>query len=408
VAEEESAKNEGKALEPAANDEPQAVDPRTIRDRNRRIRAEAAEKRRKQREGTPERRRGAPARNLDASEIMDDALARSSHAAWEWLKRNSNRVQWVVVLLVVGGIGWKIYSYRQTRNIAAASETLVQAINAERGRTGADPGKVPDPYTGLIDDRPTFPNEEGRLKTAEREYREAAGALKGPGAGLAQLGLAGVLYDQGKYADAKKAYESARDSELSSVDRDARGRAIEGIGLSLEALGQFEPAVAAYKQLENSEIPGFAVLALFHQGRVLYTQGQRDKAKELLKKALDKIAKTEDKDKRAAGRPGYVEQQVRELLGSIDPSAVPAPPSQFSAKDLEALQKTLGESGGKLDPKQLEKFLKDMGANPGALKPSAPPVAPPASEPAAPTPEPAAPEPAAPEPAAPEPASSAP
>jgi tetratricopeptide (TPR) repeat protein len=404
VAEEESAKNEGESLEPAANDEPKAVDPRAIRDRNRRIRAEAAEKRRKQREGKPEKRRGAaPARNLDASEIMDDALARSSHAAWEWLKRNSNRVQWVVVLLVVGGIGWKVYSYRKARDIAAASETLVQAINAERGRTGTDPGKTPDPYTGLIDERPTFANEEERLKTAEREYREAAGALKGPGAGLAQLGLAGVLYDQGKYAEAKKAYESARDSELSSVDRDARGRAIEGIGLSLEAQGQLEPALAAYKQLENSEVPGFAVLALFHQGRVLHAQGQRDKAKELLKKALDKIAKTEDKDKRAAGRPGYVEQQVRELLGSIDPSAVPAPPSQFSAKDLEALQKTLGESGGKLDPKQLEKFLKDMGANPGALKPTAPPVAPPAPEPAA--PEPAAP---APEPAAPEPASSAP
>ena len=413
MAEEESAKNEGDAPEPAQSEQPKAVDPRTIRDRNRRIRAEAAEKRRKQRDGTPERGRRAPGgRNLDAGEIMDDALARSSHAAWEWLKKNSNRVQWVVVVLAVGGIGWKVYTYRKSRNIAGATETLVQAITAERGRVGTDTSKTPDPYTGLIDERPTFPADEERLKTAEREYREAAAAMTGPGAGLAQLGLAGVLYDQGKFPEAKKAYETARDSDLAKVDSDAKARAIEGVGLSLEAQGQADPAIAAYRQLENSDIPGFGVLGLYHQGRVLLNKGERDKAKELLKKALDKLTKTAEKDKRAPGRPGYVEQQVRELLGSIDPSAVPAPPSQFSPENLEALQKTLKGAGGKLDPKQLEKFLKSMGTSGGLPRPAIPsapaePVAPgptEETEPAAPeaaTPEPAAPAPAAPKPVAP-------
>ena len=388
MAEEEVAKNEGTGPEPSASDEPQALDPRTIRDRNKRIRAEAAEKRRRTRDGTPERRR-APARNLDAGEIVDDALARSTHAAWAWLKRNSNRVQWVAVALIVGGIGWKIYTYRQSRNIADQTEALVQAIAAEHGRVG-EASKAPDPYTGLVDNRPVFATDGDRLKAAEREYREAAAVIKGPGAELAELGLAGVLYDQGKYAEAKKAYESVRDGGLSTLDPDAKARAIEGVGLSLEALGQREQALAAYRQLENSEVPGFTVLSLYHQGRLAFAAGERDKAKELLKKALDKLTKTQDKDKRAASRPGYVEQQVRELLGALDPSAVPQPPSALSPESLEALQKTLKDAGGKLDPKQLERLMKSMGATNAGDLGQAPPAAPAQPEPA----QPAAPEPA--------------
>jgi tetratricopeptide (TPR) repeat protein len=369
VAEEESAKNQGDseaAANAAADAEPKAVDPRTIRDKNRRIRAEAAEKRRKQREGAPERRRGAPARNLDASEIMDDAFARGTHNAIEWLKRNSTRVQWIVVLLIVGGIGWKIYSYRKARNIAAATESLVQAVEAERGRISADASKTPDPYTGLVDDRPAFPAEEQRLKAAEREYREAAAAIPGPGAGLAELGLAGILYDQGKYAEAKTAYEKVRDGELAKLDRDAKARAIEGIGLSLEALGQTDPALLAYRQLENSDAPGFGVVGMYHQARVLLAKGERDKAKELLKKALERLSKTDDKDKRSAFGPSFVEQQVRDLLGSIDPGAVPT--TAMPASGLEALQAQLKKAGGKLDQKKLEELLKQMGGGPMAPK----------------------------------------
>ena len=41
-------------------------------------------------------------------------------------------------------------------------------------------------------------------------------------------GLAGVLYDQGKFAEAKTAYDKVRDSDLAKVEPDAKGRAIEG------------------------------------------------------------------------------------------------------------------------------------------------------------------------------------
>jgi tetratricopeptide (TPR) repeat protein len=379
VADEETAQNKREPEEPAdatLENEPQAVDPNTIRDRNKRIRAEAAEKRRRKRDDSPERRR-APARNLDAGEIMDDALARSSHAAWAWLKRNSNRVQWAVVILIVGGIGYRIYTYRAERDRGARTESLVQAIQAEQGRVSEDTSvPAPDPYSGLIDTRPVFPTEEQLEKTAEREYREAIQTMKGPAAGLAELGLAGILYDQGKFEEAKKTYEKVRDSELGKLDRDARARAIEGAGLSLEALGQADPALAAFKQLENSDIPGFGALGMYHQARVLLSKGERDPAKELLKKALEKLKKAAENDKRSASNgPDFLDLQVRELLASIDPGAVPPPAA--GGVDLAALQEQLKQAGGgKMDAKKLDEILKQLGGTPGAPKPGAPPAAP--------------------------------
>ena len=89
------------------DDQPKA-DPEVIRDRNKRVREEAAARRRSKREA--ETRRAAPARNLDATEIVDDALARWTHVTSTWLKRHLNTLQWVVLALIVGGIGYQIYS----------------------------------------------------------------------------------------------------------------------------------------------------------------------------------------------------------------------------------------------------------------------------------------------------------
>ena len=390
---EESAKNPGEEQEqdaPEASDEPRGVDPKTIRDRNKRIRAEAAEKRRRQREGAPEKRRAASARNLDAGEIVDDALARSTHATWEWLKRNSTRVQWVVVLLVAGGIGWKIYTYRQDRNRATDTEGLARAVAVEHGRIGkAD--LEPDRYTGLVDTRPAFETVEERNKAAEAEYRKAAASAKGgPSAALADLGLAGVLYDQGKFAEAKAAYEKVRESDLAKLEPDAKGRAIEGVALSLEALGQKEQAQTEYKRLENSEIPGFGPLGMYHQARLLFAQGERDKAKDLLKKCLDKLKKSEDKSKTPAfAAPGYLEGQAKDLLQAIDPKA-PELATPAGAASLDELMKSAtGGPGGKIDPAKLQEMLKKLGGVPGGLpKPEPAPAPAPESTPT-PAPEPA-------------------
>src|SRR5690606_14913313 len=131
----------------------------------------------------------------------------------------------------------------------------------------------PDRYTGLSDTRKEFPTEEARLAAAAAEYRKVADSTTGPTSTLATLGLAGVLYDQGKYAEAQAAYEKVKNSPLATKDRDVRGRAIEGIGLSLEAQKKTDAAIGAFRELANTDIPGLKDLGEYHQARLLIAKG---------------------------------------------------------------------------------------------------------------------------------------
>ncbi|HEY8945373.1 MAG TPA: hypothetical protein VIM73_13975 [Polyangiaceae bacterium] len=334
------------------------------RDRNQRIREEAAAKRRARREA--EERAAAPARNLDATEIMDDALVRTTHALGGWLKKHFNTVQWVVVLGAVGGIGYQIYSYRRGLTVDRQTDEIARAVTAQYGQVGTEAAAGPDPRSGLTESRPKFPTDEARLKAAEAEYRKAEASTSGTTSALATLGLAGVLYDQGKYKDAQAAYEKVKGSSLAQTDRDARARAIEGIGLSLEAQAKPDAALQAFRELANSEIPGMKDLGEYHQARVLLARGERDKAKDLLKKLVERIGKADEKDR--AGQ-FYVERQARELLESVDPTAVPKSRG-LTPEQLERLKQQF-KQGGKMDDAQLQQLLQQL-ATPSGSPPAEP------------------------------------
>lgn len=359
AAEGEAAPAEAKAVAPKKKAKASA-DPQEIRDRNRRIREEAAAKRRGKRE--VEERRAAPARNLDTSEIVDDVFARSTHAAAAWLKRNFNVVQWTVLLAIVGGLGYQIYSYRHGISVAKVTDELSRAVKDERARIGEGESK-PDQYTGLSDARLSFPTEEARLKAAADSYRKVQSTGSANTSALAALGLAGILYDQGKYKDARAEYEKVKTSTLASKDADARARAIEGIGLCHEAEGAIDAALAAYKQLGNSDAAALAALGEYHQARLLVKKNQPEPAKALLKKASERLAKLDDPEKKGAVRGGgsFLDQQVKQLLGALDPSALPKPAGGLTPEQLERLQSQLKLSGdGKMDPKQLQEMLKKL------------------------------------------------
>jgi tetratricopeptide (TPR) repeat protein len=346
-------------------------DPEEIRDRNKRIREEAAAKRRGKRE--VEERRVAPARNLDTSEIVDDALARSTHAAAGWLKRNFNIVQWTILLGIAFGIGFQIYKYRHGITVARVTDELTVAVEDERARVGAGES-TPDQYTGLSDTRLTFPSEEARLKAAVASYTKVQSSGSATTSALASLGLAGVLYDQGKYKEARAQYEKVKGSVLASKDQDARARAIEGIGLSSEANGEADAALAAFKELGNSDVAALAALGEYHQARLLVKKNQIEPAKALLKKAMERLTKLEDPEKKTAGGGGsFLEQQVKQLLGTIDPSAVPKPAGGLTPEQLERIQAQLKVSGdGKMDQKKLQEMLQKLAVPQGSSPAPAP------------------------------------
>ena len=351
--------------------------PEPIRDRNRRLREEAAGQRKSRNE---ERR--APTRQLEAGEIVDDALARSTAAAGDWLKRNFNVVQWVILAGLVGWIGYAVYSYRAGRAAEKASAQLTAAIRAESARIGSDDTK-PDPQTGIVDTRPAYPTNAERLAAAEKQYRAVAEAnTTSTSASLAKLGLASVLYDQSKYADAKAAYQAVKDSKLASLDAGVKGRALEGLGMCLESLGDLDGAQKAFGELSNLDALGFGALGKYQQARMAFAANNPEKAKDLLKEAqkkLDAAADTSDSKKTVGAPPGYLQQSVRDLLRRVDPNAVSASPNALTADQLQELQEQMGSPGGDgkgMSTERLQELLKQM-AKGGGKAPTAP--APPAS-----------------------------
>ncbi|MEI9940275.1 MAG: tetratricopeptide repeat protein [Pseudomonadota bacterium] len=357
-------------------------EPEPSRDRNRRLREDVAGGRR-----TKPGARAIPVRNLEAGEIVDDALARSTQAAGEWLKKNANVVQWVVIACLVGWVGYAIYSYRAGRAAEQASAKLSTAIRAEGARIGPDDTK-PDPQTGLVETRPAFGTDALRLQAAEKQYRAIADGGSTSSATFAKLGLASVLYDQGKFADAKAAYQAVKDSKLASQDLGVKGRALEGIGISLEGTGDKDGALKAFGELSNIDALGFNALGAYHQARLAYAAGNLDKAKEYLKdaqKRLDTLAGgTDAKDAKKApgGGTGYLQQSVRDLQRRVDPTAVSPTPNTLTADQIQELSEQMGSgdgSGKGLSSEKLKELLKGLsGKIPGGA-PNVP--APPASAP---------------------------
>jgi tetratricopeptide (TPR) repeat protein len=340
--------------------------PKAIRDRNQKVRDEAAQKRKTRRDAE---RRAAVTRNLAPGEMVDDALARSTQVATTWLKRHFNKMQWVIVAAAVGGIGSQIYKARVHKNEAKATDALMAGVFAQLGRVGTEDEGGPDPSTGIEDPRQHFADDAARLKAAEEHFRAADGSPTVKT--LAQLALAGVLFDAGKSKDALAAYQAVQGSAVAKTDADVRLRSLDGAGLAQEALGNKEAAQKGFRELSNSDIAYFAALGFYHQGRLAFAAGEREPAKELLKKAIDKAGTPA-----AESAPSYVAHASRELLASIDPSAVPAKKSGLTPEQLQALmqqaaQKKDADPSG-ISKEKLDEILRQATKQPPPAPASAP------------------------------------
>ncbi|MBN1612684.1 MAG: hypothetical protein JW940_39035 [Polyangiaceae bacterium] len=327
-----------------------------IRDRNLRLREQAAAQRRSKRE---RQQRVAAASGLDASERVDDALARSTHAVMVWLKKNFNTVQWVVVLLVVAGISWQIYSWRSKKTRERQADMLAKGLRAELGQVKNE----------LLEDEesrqfpsvlPSFPDDAARLNAAAKDYKETMARTPNSGPGrLAELGLASVLFQQGKFDDALARYRAVTAGPLAKNDPDVRGRALEGTGLSLESKNDLDGALRQFGRLANMDEPAFKTLGLYHEARVYHLKGDKEKAKQRLDKAKEHLKKL---TKSEGAPPSYLAAALHELGTAIDPASGAA---GVSAEETESLRRQLMD-----DPGKLQRLLEQIKR--GALPNSAP------------------------------------
>jgi tetratricopeptide (TPR) repeat protein len=354
-------------------------EPENIRDRNARVRAEAAEKRRSRRE---REQGGAPRRNLDASEVMDDALARSTHAAANFLTKHFSKVQWVIMAGLVGWIAFEVYSWRHARTLEKATDTLFKALSAETAKVGTGGPDAPDERGGPTDARRSFPSDEERLKAAKAEYVLASGTVGGTTQVLADLGAAGVAYDLGQYKDAQAGYEKVMRHALYATDVDIKGRTLEGLGMALEAQKNEEQALKTFRELSNMDLANFSALGLYHQARILKGQGKNDDALKLLDKAGEKLATL----KETPGAIKYLGTQVMELMESLDSKKAKELGTKLMSTEAAKRMAESGAPGGQKISAELQKRIQEM-IDKQRDQPPAPmpgPVAPPGDAPPAP------------------------
>lgn len=367
-----------------------AGEPENIRDRNARVRAEAADKRRARRE---REQGGAPRRNLDASEVMDDALARSTHAAANFLTKHFNKVQWVIMAGLVGWIGFEVYTWRYERNAEKATDALFKALAAETGKVGSEGSSSDDNRGAPSDARRTFATDEERLKAAKSEYLLASSSVGDTTGVLADLGAAGVAYDLGQYKEAQTLFEKVQRNRAYGNDVDIKGRTLEGLGMAQEAQKNEEQALKTFRELQNMDVANFSALGLYHQARILKGQGKSEDALKLLDKAGEKLATL----KETPGAIKYLGTQVMELMELIDAKKAKELGTKLmsteAAKQLaesNALGGLGGPGGQKISP-ELQKRIQEMmdkqrnqpAPLPGPVSPDAPPSdAPPSDAPA--------------------------
>jgi tetratricopeptide (TPR) repeat protein len=332
-----------------------------VKDRNQKLRADAAARRRKAR---MEERTAAAAEGLDAGERMDDALVRSSAATGRFLRDNMVWLQWVVILGLAGGMGVLIYNYRQQLKSEKVGDQVASVLDAQFGRL-VDTEEIPQSDPRLVDPREVFPSEADRAAKALAGWQGLQSA-KAPDLRLySLLGAAGALYDAEKYSEAREAYLKVLDHPRIGLSPELKGRALEGIGMTWEAEGKYDEAIAAYEKVRAINVEEFEPLANFHIARVLYLKGDKTKALELLSKMNEEYSK----EAGPQGPEDYIGAAVRDLLKTVDPSYVKKEREVASAAQMQQLMKQLEE----MQKKRQGEGMPPLPPIPGLTPPEAPP-----------------------------------
>ena len=315
-------------------EEGDAAETEAVEPVNRKERRAAAARRRSKRQKEKSRAEDV---GLDASELVDEALARGSDKFGKWFVKNFRALQWVIVVGIAGWVAVTVVEYRTNMAVEATSDILANAIMAERGRVSDDEQPGPD----AIDPTPNFKTNQLRLKTAAAGYEKTI--TERPGAGtetIARLALAGIRLDQGKFDEAAALYAAVKASEIAKTDDDVRGRSIEGAALVLEAKDDIPGAIKGYRELANSDITGLKLLGLYHQARLLKAQGETEKAKVEAMKLHERLEKLKVDNEPAAG---FLPQMSQQLFGELMPEPVvpEVPDDPMANPEIQKLLKQL-------------------------------------------------------------------
>lgn len=273
----------------------------------------------KRRQSQASERQGKVSSQLEASEMVEDVVARAGSGLRKWVVKNFAMLQAgvVIALLVTGGV--LFYLSRAEEKGGAVSDALAAAVATDQGRVLAEDKRSDEEKE--LDPSKVFKTPEERADAALEAYKKVAAEHPGTGAAiLARLGQAGVLLDKKQWDEALAAYSEVASSTLAGADADVKGRAVEGLGFVKEGKGDLDGALVHFKELESIDVKGFKELGMYHQARIHLAKSDKEKAKELLKAVREKLTAGGTSEKTSA----YLEAVVDTALRELDPSAVPA------------------------------------------------------------------------------------
>ncbi|MBX7082163.1 MAG: hypothetical protein K1X88_23345 [Nannocystaceae bacterium] len=226
------------------------------------------------------------------------------------------RLVLIGVLVVAAGIGGGIWWNSRRAETAATQTRLLAQPAAWRAR-----GQATAELDTLLEGRKrplAVPLARDREELA-RNVDTALAALAAGDEGKAQtLGLLVRAAEQMQTGD----FAGAQVSYTEFLGKVGTGHpmsflAIEGVALALEGQGDLDGAIGKLDELVGAEGDFYRDQALYHKARLLERKGSKDEALTIYRQYATEFP---------LDKPSLAQQQVRERLGELDPTAVPPMP----------------------------------------------------------------------------------
>lgn len=223
--------------------------------------------------------------------LKDNELAIAIGHAQSWADKNSRTLTTIVgaiVLVAVAVLGFMAYrnsSDNQARAALAAAMVIEEArVMPPAPPTGTtnDPNAIGGQLPG------TYPTEKAKLEAAVPKFQEAADKYSSTDAGqTARFHLARILVTLGRFDEGLKEYDKviaggnallARSAKLGKADAQLRA-------------GQYDPAIATFKQIVDTKEAGLPTEAvLMELARAYKLAGKTEDARKTLTQIVEQHA----------------------------------------------------------------------------------------------------------------------
>ena len=193
-----------------------------------------------------------------------------------------------IVVLIIGAWGASVWlegrreraTEQLGRSIRIAESELLPPVDKDK-----DKAKEAEPE--IDSEIPRFKTDKERneavlqsLNELDKTYGSTSAAVR------ASLIRAGVLFDDGKYAEAEAAYRKFLDSKPSEPALIALAH--EGVGLSAEARGELDAALVAFQAQQVGNF--YRERSQWNQARIYAKKHDKKKATEIYKDLLSKAS----------------------------------------------------------------------------------------------------------------------